>query len=207
MTSTREKMTPSKEKAVLAFKKNGSILRTAEAIRLGIHRETLYSLLKEGKLEKLSRGVFRIADGHPLSNPDLVKVATRIPSGVICLLSALSFHDLTTHIPHEVDIALPAGAEEPRLEHPPFRAYRFKGKAFTEGIETHSIDRVQVKVYSVEKTLADCFKFRNRIGTDTAVEALRLYRERKKTKPDDLVKFAAICRVKDVMRPYLEAIF
>lgn len=207
MASTREKMTPSKEKAILAFKKNGGILRTSEAIRLGIHREILYSLLNEGKLERLSRGVFRISDAPPLSNPDLVKVAARIPTGVICLLSALSFHDLTTHIPHEVDIALPAGAEEPRLEHPPFKAYRFKGKAFTEGIETHSIDGVQVRIYSAEKTLADCFKFRNKIGTDTAVDALRLYRQRKKTKPDDLVKFAAICRVNDVMRPYLEAIF
>ncbi len=149
----------------------------------------------------------RIADGHPISNPDLVKVATRIPSGVICLLSALSFHDLTTHIPHEVDIALAAGAEEPRLEHPPFKTYRFKGKAFTEGIETRSLDGVQVRIYSAEKTLADCFKFRNKIGVDTAVEALRKYRQRGQINSDDLMKFAAICRVKDVMRPYIEAIF
>ena len=202
-----EKAASPKERAILTFKKRGGILRTAEAIRAGIHPETLYSLLKDGTLERLSRGVLRIADGSPLSNPDLVKVATRIPTGVICLLSALSFHDLTTHVPHEVDIALPAGAEQPRMEHPPIRVYRFKGKAFTEGIATHSIDGVKVQIYSAEKTLADCFKFRNKIGTDTAVEALRLYRQRKKTKPDELVTFAAICRVKDIMRPYLEAIF
>jgi len=207
MAPTREKMTPSKEKAILAFKKHGGILRTAEAIRAGIHREILYSLLKEGKLERLSRGVLRISDGTPLSNPDLVKVATRIPTGVICLLSALSFHNLTTHIPHEVDVALPFGAEQPRLEHPPFRAYRFSGKSFTKGIESHSIDGVQVRIYSAEKTLADCFKFRNKIGIDTAVEALRTYRQRGKIKSNELIKFAAVCRVKDVMRPYLEAIF
>lgn len=207
MASISEKAASPKERAILTFKKRGGILRTAEAIRAGIHPETLYSLLKDGRLERLSRGVFRIADGSPLSNPDLVKVATRIPIGVICLLSALSFHDLTTHIPHEIDIALPAGAEEPRLEHPPLKTYRFKGKAFTEGIETRSIDGVQVRIYSAEKTLADCFKFRNKIGVDTAVEALRKYRQRRKINSDELVKFAAICRVKDIMRPYLEAIF
>ncbi|MCL5266956.1 MAG: type IV toxin-antitoxin system AbiEi family antitoxin domain-containing protein [Bacteroidetes bacterium] len=207
MASTRENAISSKGRAIVTFKKNGGILRTAEAIRKGIHPETLYSLLREGKLERLSRGVLRIADGHPLSNPDLVKVAKRIPTGVICLLSALSFHDLTTHVPHEVDVALPFGAEQPRLQHPPFRAYRFRGKSFTEGIETHSIDGVQVRIYSAEKTLADCFKFRNKIGINTAVEALRMYRQRGKIKSNELMKFAAICRVKDVMRPYLEAIF
>ncbi len=195
------------ERALAAFQKNGGILRTTEALQAGIHPATLYSLLEDGKLEKLSRGVYKIAGHRQLSNPDLVKIATRIPNGVICLLSALSFHDLTTHIPHEVDIALPIGAEQPRLEHPPFRAYRFKGKSFTEGIESHSIDGVQVRIYSAEKTLADCFKFRNKIGIDTAVEALRTCRQRGKIKSNELMKFAAICRVKDIMRPYLEAIF
>jgi predicted transcriptional regulator of viral defense system len=207
VSSISEKAASPKERAILTFKKRGGILRTAEAIRAGIHPETLYSLLKDGRLERLSRGVFRIADGHPLSNPDLVKVATRIPTGVICLLSALSFHDLTTHVPHEVDIALPAGAEQPRMEHPPFRAYRFKGKSFTEGIETHRIDGVQVRIYSAEKTLVDCFKCRNKIGIDTGVEALRMYLQRRKIKSDELMKFAAICRVENVMRPYIEAIF
>lgn len=195
------------ERGIAVFQRNGGILRTTDALRAGIHPATLYSLHKDGKIEKLSRGVYKIAGRPQLSNPDLVKVATRIPNGVICLLSALSFHDLTTHIPHEVDIALPSGAEQPRLEHPPFRAYRFRGKSFTEGIETHSIDGVQVRIYSTEKTLADCFKFRNKIGIGTAVEALRLYRQRGKIKSSELMKFAAICRVKAVMRPYLEAIF
>ena len=207
MAPTKEKMKSPKERAIQTFKKRGGILRTSEAIEAGVHPETLYSLLREGRLEKLSRGVIRIAGSPSLSNPDLVKVATRIPVGVICLLSALSFHGLTTHVPHEIDIALPAGAKEPRLEHPPLKTYRFRGKAFTEGIETRSVDGVRIRVYSAEKTLADCFKFRNKIGSDMAVEALRKYRQRGKTNPDELVKFSAIWRVKDIMRPYLEAIF
>ena len=207
MPLAKRKTVSRMERAIAAFQKNGGILRTTEAVRAGIHPSTLYSLHKDGKIEKLSRGVYKIAGRQPLSNPDLVMVTTRIPNGVICLLSALSFHDLTTHIPHEIDVALPFGAEQPRLEHPPFRAYRFTGKSFTEGIEKHVIDGVHVRVYSVEKTLADCFKFRNKIGTDTAVEALRLYHQRGKIKSSELMKFAAICRVKDVMQPYLEAIF
>jgi predicted transcriptional regulator of viral defense system len=125
---------------------------------------------------------------------------------VICLISALAFHDLTTQIPHEVHVALPRGAEEPRLDHPPIATYRFSGKAFTEGVETHKLDGVPVRVYSPEKTLADCFKFRNKIGLDTVVEAVRLYHERRNVKVDDLMRYAAICRVSRIIRPYLEAL-
>jgi predicted transcriptional regulator of viral defense system len=159
-----------------------------------------------GLLEKVSRGVYRLASSPPLGNPDLVTVATRIPGGVICLISALSFHDLTTQIPHEVHVALPSGAEEPRLEHPPIRTYRFTGESFTEGIETHDVDGVGVRIYSPEKTIADCFRFRNRIGLDTAIEALRSYRERGRLRVDVLMRYASICRVTTVIQPYLEAI-
>ena len=154
----------------------------------------------------VSRGVYRLADGSPLGNPDLVTVATRVPGGVICLISALAFHELTTQIPHEVHVALPRGAEEPRLDHPPIKTYRFTGEAFTEGVETHELDGVIVRIYNPEKTLADCFKFRNKVGLDTVVEAVRFYRERKRVKVDDLMRYAAICRVKKIIRPYLEAL-
>ncbi|MCK4410177.1 MAG: transcriptional regulator, partial [Candidatus Eisenbacteria sp.] len=133
-------------------------------------------------------------------------VATRIPRGVICLISALSFHELTTQIPHEVHVALASGSEEPRLDHLPIRTYRFTGQSFSEGVETHEVDGVVVRIYSPEKTLADCFKFRNRIGLDTAVEALRSYRERGSIRVDELMRYASICRVKKVIQPYLEAI-
>jgi len=182
------------------------MLRTAQALRAGIHPSTLYAMRDSGMLEVVSRGVYRLADSSPLGNPDLVTVATRVPSGVICLISALAFHDLTTQIPHEVHVALPRGAEEPRLDHPPIKTYRFTGEAFTEGVEIHELDGIGVRIYSPEKTLADCFKFRNKIGLDTAMEAVRFYRERRSVKVDDLRRYASICRVKKVIRPYIEAI-
>ena len=194
------------DRAAEIFRKHGGVLRAGQAIRAGIHPGTLYAMRDSGLLERVSRGVYRLASSSPLGNPDLVTVATRIPGGVICLISALSFHELTTQIPHEVHVALASGAEEPRLDHPPIRTYRFTGQSFTEGVETHELDGVDVRVYSPEKTLADCFKFRNRIGLDTAVEAVRSYRERGSIRVDELMRYASICRVKKVIQPYLQAI-
>ena len=194
------------EKAAAVFKKHGGILRTAQALRAGIHPDTIYAMRNSGALEVVSRGVYRLAGSPPLGNPDLVTVATRVPGGVICLISALAFHELTTQIPHAVHVALPRGAEEPRLDHPPIKTYRFTGEAFTEGVETHKLDAVSVRIYTPEKTLADCFKFRNKIGLDTALEAIRFYRERRRVKVDELMRHAAICRVTKIIRPYLEAI-
>ena len=194
------------ERAIAVFERHGGILHTVQALRGGIHPATLYAMRDSGMLEVVSRGVYRLASNPPLGNPDLVTVATRIPSGVICLISALAFHEITTQIPHEVHIALPRGAEEPRLDYPPIKTYRFAGHAYREGVETHEVDGVIVRVYTPEKTLADCFKFRNRVGLDTAVEAVRLYRERKRVKVDEIMRYAAICRVKKVVRPYLEAL-
>lgn len=194
------------DRAAAVFKKHGGILRTAQALRAGIHPGTLYAMRDSGALEVVSRGVYRLADSSPLGNPDLVTVATRVPGGVICLISALAFHEITTQIPHDVHVALPRGAEEPRLDHPPIKTYRFTREAFTEGVETHELDGVSVRIYSPEKTLADCFKFRNKVGLDTVVEAVRFYRERRRVKVDDLMRYAAICRVKKIIRPYLEAL-
>ena len=194
------------ETAIGLFKQHGGILRTAQALRAGIHPGTLYGLRDSGVLEVISRGVYHLVDGSPLGNPDLVTVATRVPGGVICLISALAFHQLTTQIPHAVHVALPRGAEEPRVSHPPIRTYRLTGEAYTEGVEPHILDGVTVRIYSPEKTLADCFKFRNKVGLDTVVEAIRFYRERKPVQVDELMRFAAICRVKKIIRPYLEAL-
>jgi predicted transcriptional regulator of viral defense system len=194
------------DRAIAVFKKSGGILRTAQALRAGIHPSTLYTMRDVGTLELVSRGVFRLAGSEPLGNPDLVTVATRVPNGVICLISALAFHQITTQIPHEVHVALQRGAELPRLEYPPIKLYWFKDQAFTAGVETHKLDGVDIRIYSPEKTLADCFKFRNKIGLDTAVEAVRFYRKRRSVNVDALMRYAAICRVEKVMRPYLEAI-
>lgn len=193
-------------KARELFLQNGGVLRTSTAIRLGVHPETLYAMRNDGVIDQLSRGLYRLADLPPLSNPDLVAVAMRVPKGVICLISALAFHDITTQIPHEIYVALARGAEPPRVDHPPVRPVWFSGEAFSEGIELHRVGGVTVRVYSVEKTLADSIKYRNKIGLDTAMEAIRLYKERQRVRVDELMRFAKICRVEKVMRPYLEAV-
>lgn len=193
------------DKAKRLFQRHGGILRTNEALRLGIHPRTLYAMRDVGVLEQLSRGLYRLAELPPLGDPDLVAVALKVPLGVVCLVSALAYHDLTTQIPHEVYLALLRGAEPPRLAHPPVRIFWFTGAAFTEGVEIHKVDDVRVRVYSVEKTLADCFKYRNKIGLDTAIEALRRYRTRRSVRFDKLMHYARICRVENIMRPYLEA--
>ena len=187
------------------FREQGGTLRTREAIALGIHPRTLYAMRDAGILEQLSRGLFRLADLPPLGHPDLVPVALRVPDGVLCLLSALSLHGLTTQIPHEVYLALPRGADRPRLDHPPLRVFWFTGRAFSEGIEVHPLDGVEVRVYGAAKSVADCFKYRNKIGIDVAVEALRLFLRRKGSKVDDLMHYARICRVERVIQPYVEA--
>jgi predicted transcriptional regulator of viral defense system len=194
------------DRAIAVFREHGGVLRTAHAMRLGLHPAVLYAMRDSGDLEQVSRGLYRLAGTPPLGDPDLVIVATRVPKGVICLISALSFHELTTQIPHEIHLALPRGAEEPRLAHPPVKTYRFDERAFREGVETHMLDGVSLKIYDPEKTIADCFKFRNRIGLDTAVEAVRLYRERRRVDPDRLMRYAAICRIEKVIRPYLEVL-
>ena len=188
------------------FRRHGGLLRTIEAIRLGIHPRTLYSMRDSGVLEQLSRGLYRLAEMAPVGNPDLVAVALKVPKGVICLLSALAYHELTTQIPHEVHLALPRGAEPPRLEHPPVRIFWFTDQAFSEGIDVHKVDGVKVRIYCPEKTLADCFKYRNKIGPDVVVEALRRYISRERPRLNKLMEYARICRVEKVMRPYLEAV-
>ena len=180
--------------------------RTGEAIKAGVHPRTLYTLRDQGVIERLGRGMYRFADMPSMGNPDLATVAMKIPKGVICLISALSWHEITTEIPHEIYLALPRGAEPPRLDYPPLRIFWFSGPAFEEGIEQHDVDGIPMKVYSPEKTLADCFKYRNKIGLDVALEALKFYRQRKRLKVDELMRYARVCRVEKVMRPYLEAI-
>jgi predicted transcriptional regulator of viral defense system len=189
------------------FQRHGGLLRTSEALRLGIHPEILYALRDAGILDRVSRGLYRLKGLPPLTTPDVVTVAKRIPEGVVCLLSSLAFHDLTSQILHEVYVAIARDMMRPsRLEWPPIRVFKFGKSAFFEGIESHTVDDIQVRIYSPEKTLADCFKFRNKIGIDVAIEALKLYRERRKIKPDDILRYARICRVERVMKPYLEAI-
>ena len=188
------------------FRRNGGILKTGQALDQGIHRRTLYAMRDAGLLERLDRGLYRLAGLTPLAEPDLITVALKIPKSVLCLISALHFHDITTQIPHAVSIAVRRGTEPPRLKFPPIKTYWFSGEAFTSGVEQHLIDNISVNIYSIEKTLVDCFKYRNKIGMDTVLEALSLYSENRKPEPRKLVHFAKICRVDKVMRPYLETL-
>ncbi len=193
-------------RALRIFHEHGGLLRTSEVLREGIHPATLYALRDAGVIEMISRGVYRLGNLPHVSDPDLVTIASRVPSGVICLISALSFHGITTQIPHAVHIALKKGATQPRITYPPIATYRFSGAAFTAGIDIHTIDGVAVRVYNAEKTLADCCKFRNSIGLDVMIEALRLYIERGRLNMDALLDYTRICRVTSTMRPYLEAL-
>lgn len=194
------------DRPLAIFKAHPAGIHAAEALRLGIHSRTLYAMRDAGLIERLGRGLYRLAKAAPLSNPDLVTVALKVPKGVLCLISALSFHDITTQVPHAVHIALPFGTERPRLDSPPTRFSWFKEPAYGSGVETHKIDGTTIRVYSPAKTIADCFKFRNKIGLDVALEALKLCLQKKRSKPDDVLKYARICRVERVMRPYLEAL-
>jgi predicted transcriptional regulator of viral defense system len=177
----------------------------SEAIAHGITRYMLYSLRDKGIIEKVSRGYYRLAELPPISNPDLVTVSLRFPNAVICLISALSYHNITTQIPHVVSVAVPRDSRIPLLDYPPVQAHRFSNDAYNSGIENHSIDDVPVKIYTPEKTLADCFKFRNKIGMDVVIEALKLYRSKQQFNLEKLLTYAKVCRVKNIMAPYLEA--
>ena len=194
------------ENALNIFKQSGGILRTLQVLERGVHPRTLYDLRDRGLLERVSRGVYRLAELAPLGNPDLVRVATRVPKAVICLISALHFHNLTAEIPHEVQIALPRGTKKPRVRRPPVRVFWFADSAYGEGVETHSVDGVEVRIYGPAKTVAECFKFRNKIGLEVALEALRTGIEEQRFKPAELMKFARICRVHRTVQPYLEAL-
>ncbi len=196
----------SAERAIQIFREHGGILLTREALRLGIHPRVLYALRDSGALEQLCRGLYRLAELPPLSNPDLVTVALKAPGAVVCLISALAYHELTTQVPHVVDIALEKGDEPPRLAYPPLRLFWFSGPAYSEGIDTHVIDGTLVRIYSPEKTIADCLKLRRRVGLDVALEALKTYRRRPGFDADKLLQYARFCRVERVIRPYLEAL-
>ncbi len=194
------------DEQVLKLIRKLGLARPAELEAHGIPRARLYRLLRDGRVERRSRGIF-VARQHPVTaQHTLAQVAKRVPQGVVCLLTALRFHGLTTQAPAEVWIALPHETRRPKLDSPRLRVARFSGAALREGIETHRIEQVDVRVYSAAKSVADCFKFRNKIGTDVAIEALRDFTRRHRGGATELARFARICRVTRVMQPYLDAI-
>ena len=182
------------------------IVRASEVERLGIPREYLLRLQREGKISRASRGVYMLNSAEITENHSLAEVAKRVPNAVVCLISALSFHGLTTQIPHEVWIAVDRRARRPAGVSPRIRVFRVSPPAFDAGIEIKNIESVPVRIYSAAKTVADCFKFRNKIGLDVAIEALKdAVRQRKATR-SAIFEFARLCRVEKVIQPYLDAI-
>jgi predicted transcriptional regulator of viral defense system len=194
------------ERALDIFRANGGVLKTYRAIKLGIHPRTLYALRDDQLVERLDRGLYRVADAKPLEHPDLVTVALKVPRGVICLISALAFHNMTAQVPHSVYLAIPANDQAPAMRYPPLRLFWYAQASFDEGVEEVDMDGIMVRIYSAERTLADCFKYRNKIGIDVCVEALNRYRKRGRMKLDKLEYYAKLCRIERVMRPYMEAI-
>lgn len=194
-----------KEPAIEIIRRMG-IVRPADLEIFGITRARLYSLVQKGMVERRGRGIY-VARNHALTaGHALAQTAKLVPSGVLCILTALRFHGLTTQSPAEVWIALQEKARKPKLDYPRLRIVRFSGAALTEGIEVHSVEGVNIRVYSAAKTVADCFKFRNKIGIDVAVEALRDFSRMHRGGANELTRFARICRVTRVMQPYLDAI-
>ena len=191
---------------VLGLAREKGLLRASDLDTIEAPRVSLTRLTAAGLLERIGRGLYRLPDAQVSEFESLETVATKVPQAVFCLLTALQFHELTTQLPRQIWIAMPRGSHVPRIEYPPIKMVQMTGDVYSEGIETVVRDGVKLRVYSVAKTVADCFKHRNRIGLDVALEALKDVRARRKATADDLWRYAKICRVANVMRPYLEAI-
>lgn len=191
---------------LIVLARQAGILRPRDAGAIGIPRSVFTRLEKQGVLQRSGRGLYMLTDAADVTeHHTLAEACKRVPQGVICLLSALRFHDLTTQAPFEIWLAIPQHQWRPVVDYPPLRITRFSGQAFTAGIEEHQIEGVTVRVYSAAKTIADCFKYRHKIGLDVALEALQDCRRKLLCTNDDLWRYAQICRVARVMLPYLEA--
>ncbi|MBI2089394.1 MAG: type IV toxin-antitoxin system AbiEi family antitoxin domain-containing protein [Deltaproteobacteria bacterium] len=195
-----------KSKKALEIARKAGIFRAHELSKQGIPRVYLRRLEERGFLVREARGLYRVPNAEITENHSLAEAAKRVSHGVVCLLSALRFHGLTTQAPSEVWLAIGWKARAPKRDSQPLRIIRMSGKALTEGVEEHQIEGVGVKIYGPAKTVADCFKYRNKIGLDVALEALRDYRQKYRGGMDELWRHAKICRVERVMRPYLEVL-
>lgn len=198
-------MIANKNRILQIFRRNG-VVRPRDLDELGIPRVYLRRLCAEGLIKRIGRGVYTLAEADITESHDYAGVAKRVPNGVICLLSALQHHELTTQIPSQVWIAIDPKAWLPKESSLPIKIVRFSGKALTSGIEEKRIEKVLVKIYCPAKTVADCFKYRNKIGLDVVLEALRDCWKKRLCTMDELWRYAKICRVANVMRPYLESL-
>jgi predicted transcriptional regulator of viral defense system len=195
-----------KTEALKVLVRKQRLIRTADLNKLEIDRKYLERFVSQGLLVKLQRGLYAAPDSNLTENRGLLEVTRKVPKAVICLLSALRFHEVTTQSPHEVWVALDVRSWKPTLSYPPIRWVRLSGRPLEFGVREHIIDGVKLRVYSPAKTVADCFKFRNKIGLDIAIEALREVYRQKKATTDELWEAAKVCRVSKVMLPYMESL-
>jgi len=193
------------ERAIQYVRQNG-IVRPRDIEAIGVPREYLLRLHRQGRLNRTARGIYSLPDAPVTERHSYAEVAKRVPEAVLCLLSALAFHEITTQNPASVWIALGKGARTPAIASPSLRVVRLTEPSLSEGIEIHSVEGVTVRVYSTAKTVADCFKFRNKIGLDVAIEALKDCLHQKKATVNEIYRYAKICRVSNVIRPYMEAL-
>jgi predicted transcriptional regulator of viral defense system len=197
---------PSQSEQVRALTDEIGVLRARDLASKGIPRAVLKRLCNQGELIRTGRGLYVSAIGGITENHSLAAVARQVPTGVICLLSALRFHGLTTQLPPDVWLAIPSQARRPKGAAASIRPVHFSGKALTAGVEEHLVEKVAVRIYGPAKTVADCFKFRNKVGLDVAIEALRDCWQQHKATAEELRLYARICRVENVMRPYMESL-
>ena len=188
----------------LARRRQGVTAR--ELTDAGVHTQALSRLVADGEIRRIARGLYRLPDHAMTEHHGLAIAAAAVPHGVVCLLSALQFHRIGTQLPFEVWMAIDRRARHPALRYPPLRVVRYSGAALTEGVDCHRVEGREVQVYNVAKTVADCFKYRNKIGLDVALEALREAWRARRFTMDELEQYAGICRVQHVMRPYIEAL-
>lgn len=199
-------MRGTKAKKLLALVRQRPVIRPRDLENAGIPRNYLKRLIQRGELFRIERGLYTASEAPSTEHDSLVQVSHRAPKAIICLLSALRFHEIGTQMPSEVWIAVDVKARSPKIEHPPIRVVRFSGEALRFGVQEHRLVGGNIQVYSPAKTVADCFKFRHKIGIDVALEALRECYRQKKTSMNDLWEAAKVCRVANVMRPYLESL-
>jgi predicted transcriptional regulator of viral defense system len=192
--------------ALQVFRNKGGTLRTRDLIALGVHTDALYTLRDSGQVVELARGLYRLAETGEAEHPDLAVVAARAPNAALCMISALSYHGITTQIPSSIHLAVRRGSYHQITLSVPVTVYRFDAKTFNAGLETHRVGGMPLKIYSAARTVVDCFKFRNKLGLDVALEALRLARQRKHIQNRELLHFARLLRVERPMSPYLQAI-
>ena len=195
------------ENAILEMARKNGVVRAREVREAGLHPEYLRKLCKTGQLIRTGRGLYSLADGDFTEYHSLAEACMRVPHGIICLLSALSYHQIGTQNPHQIWMAIDRAMRKPKVDYPPIRVFRFSGPSLREGIEEKKIEGVSVRVYNPAKTVADCFKYRNKVGIDVAIEALKECWQSRRCPIDELAHYARICRVRKIMQPYLEAIF